>query len=149
NDPRGYALKANALAYSDPTNALIYALQGEELNREYAPVYSAMAIANTNIYRYSQAIQAGERAIELDPNDPNTHRAYSVPLLYTDRTEEVIEQLELATSINPNLPGPWFELAAQFKSPRVNNPRRALAIYNFMVQNLNMSTDDLAKAYLR
>jgi tetratricopeptide (TPR) repeat protein len=31
----------------------------------------------------------------------------------------------------------------------VNNPRRALAIYNFMVQNLSMSTNDLAKSYLR
>lgn len=148
-DVRGYALKANALAYSDPTNALIYALQGEEIDRNFAPVYSAMAIANTNIYRYSQAIQAGERAIALGPDDANTHRAYSVPLLLTGRTEEVIEQLELATSINPNLPGPWFELAAQYKSPRVNQPRRALAIYNFMVGSLTMSADDMAKAYLR
>lgn len=148
-DVRGYALKANALAYSDPTNAIIYALQGEELDDAFAPVYSALAIANTMIYRYSQALIAGERAIELGPDDANTHRAYSVPLLYTGRTEEVIEQLEQATSINPNLPGPWFELAGQYKSLRVNNPRRALAIYDFMVNNLTMSDDDLAKTYLR
>jgi tetratricopeptide (TPR) repeat protein len=64
-----------------------------------------MAIANSNIYRYSQAIQAGERAIELAPDDANSHRAYSVPLLMTDRIEEMLEQLEMATSINPNLPG--------------------------------------------
>jgi tetratricopeptide (TPR) repeat protein len=41
NDVRGYALKANALAYSDPTNALIFALQGQEIDRNFAPVYSA------------------------------------------------------------------------------------------------------------
>lgn len=149
NDVRGYALKANALAYSDPTNSLIYALQGQEIDQNFAPIYSALAIANTMIYRYTAALQAGERAVELAPDDPGTHRAYAVPLLMVGRTEEVIEQLELATSINPNLPGPWFELAAQYKSPRVNNPRRALAIYNFMVNNLTMSIDDTAKAYLR
>lgn len=148
-DVRGYALKANALAYSDPTNALIFALQGQELDRNFAPVYSALAVANTNIFRYSAALEAGETAITLDPNDANGHRAYAVPLLLTGRTEEVIEQLEMATSINPNLPGPWFELAGQYKSPRINNPRRALAIYDFMVTSLTMSVDDTAKAYLR
>ena len=148
-DVRGYALKANALAYTDPTNALIYALQGQEIDRNFAALYSAMAIANTQIYRYTQAIESGERAIELAPDDANTHRAYAFPLLLTGRIEEVIEQLEEATSLNPNLPNPWFELAAYYKHPLVNNPRRALAIYEFMATNLIMSVDDTAKLYLR
>lgn len=148
-DVRGYALKANALAHTDPTNALIYALQGQEIDPNFAPVYSAMAIANTNIYRYTQALSAGERAIELAPDDANTHRAYSFPLLLTGRIEDVIQQLEIATSLNPNLPNPWFELAAYYKHPLVNNPRRALAIYEYMSSNLIMSADDTAKLYLR
>lgn len=148
-DVRGYALKANALAHTDPTNALIYALQGQEIDPNFAAVYSAMAIANTRIYRYTQALQSGERAVELAPDDANTYRAYSFPLLYTGRIEEVIEQLEFATSLNPNLPNPWFELAAYYKHPLVNNPRRSLAIYEFMASNLIMSVDDTAKLYLR
>lgn len=148
-DVRGYALKANALAYDDPTNALIYALQGQELDRDFAAVYSAMAIANTQIYRYTQALENGERAIELAPDDANAYRAYSVPLLLLGQVEEVIEQLETATSLNPNLPNPWFELAATHKHPLVNNPRRALAIYEYMSSNLTMSVDDTAKLYLR
>lgn len=148
-DVRGYALKANALAHTDPTNALIYALQGQEIDQNFAPVYSAMAVANTYLYRYTQAIGYGERAIELAPEDANTHRAYSFPLLLTGRIEEVIEQLEIATSLNPNLPNPWFELAAYYKHPLVANPRRSLAIYEFMSSNLIMSPDDTAKLYLR
>jgi tetratricopeptide (TPR) repeat protein len=148
-DVRGYALKANALAHSDPTNALIFALQGQEIDRNFSPVYSAMAVANTNIYRYTQALMAGETAIELDPADPNAYRAYSFPLVGVGQFEAVIEQLEMATSLNPNLPNPWFELAAYYKHPLVNNPRRALAIYEYMAQNLTMSVDDTAKLYLR
>lgn len=148
-DVRGYALKANALAYRDPTNALIYALQGQEIDPNFAAVYSAMAIANTQIFRYTQALESGERAVELAPDDANTHRAYAFPLLYTGRIEEVIEQLEVATSLNPNLPNPWFELAAYYKHPLVNNPRRSLAIYEYMSSNLTMSVDDTAKLYLR
>ncbi|MBK9124119.1 MAG: tetratricopeptide repeat protein [Chloroflexi bacterium] len=148
NDVRGYALKANALAYSDPTNAIIFALQGQELDPNFAPLYAALSVANTYIFRFSQALAAGERAIELDPSDANSYRAYSTPLIFVGRSEEAIEALETATQINPNLPGAWFELAFEYKN-RANNPRRAIAIYQFMVENLEMSAADTAKAYLR
>ncbi|NOG52163.1 MAG: hypothetical protein HND48_24045 [Chloroflexi bacterium] len=128
---RGYALKASALAYSDPTNAIIFALQGQEVDPNFAPLYAALSVANTYIYRYSQALAAGERAIELDPTDANNYRAYSTPLIYVGRSEEAIEALETATQINPNLPGAWFGFGVRVQEPwRKSAPRhRHLSIH--------------------
>lgn len=148
NDVRGYALKANAIAYSDPTTAIIVALQGEELNANFAPLYAAQAIANTQIYRYSQALATGRRAIELDPLDPTVYRAYSWPLIFVGQSVEAIENLETAISLNPNLPGPYFQLAFEYKS-RLDNPKMAIAIYQKILSDLNPSLTDAAKANLR
>lgn len=148
NDVRGYALKANAIAYSDPTNSIIFALQGEEINPNFAPLHAAQAIANTQIFRFSQALQKGELAIELDPMDATAYRAYSWPLIFVGRSGEAIEMLETAISINPRLPGPYFQLAFEYKS-RLNQPRMAIAIYQRILNELNPSPSDAAKANLR
>jgi tetratricopeptide (TPR) repeat protein len=148
NDVRGYALKANSIAYSDPTTAIIFALQGEELDPDYAPLYAAQAIANTQIFRFSQALASGERAIELNPNDPIGYRAYAWPLIFVGRSSEAVEMLEQAIAINPNLPGPYFQLAFEYKS-RLSQPAMAIAIYQTILSNLNPSPSDAAKANLR
>lgn len=148
NDVRGYALKANSIAYSDPTNAIIFALQGEEIDPNFAPLYAAQAIANTQVFRFSQALAAGEKAIALDPRDANNYRAYSWPLIFVGRSDEAIEMLEQAIAINPNLPGPYFQLAFEYKS-RANQPARAIAIYQTILSQLNPSPSDAAKANLR
>lgn len=148
NDVRGYALKANAIAYSDPTTAIIVALQGEDLNPNFAPLHAAQAIANTQIYRYSQALASGRKAIELDPLDPTVYRAYSWPLIFVGQSVEAIENLEMAISLNPNLPGPYFQLAFEYKS-RLGLPKMAIAIYQRILTDLNPSVTDAAKANLR
>lgn len=148
NDPRGYAMKANALAWSDPGNAIPLAIQARNLDPNFAPAYSALAIAYNNVNRYELALENGERAIQLDPNDPNTYRAYAWPLIYLGQSAVAVEQLETAVSINPNLTGPYFQLAFEYKS-RLNQSDMAVAIYEHILTMPNVSTDDAAKANLR
>lgn len=148
NDVRGYALRANALKWSEPDLAIQDSLRAQELDPNFAPIYAAQAVAYTNIQRYTQALEAGERAITLDPMDADAYRAYSWPLILVGRSAEAIEMLEQAVAINPNLPGPYFQLAFEYKN-RANDPAMAVAIYQHIIDNMNPSTADEAKAYLR
>jgi tetratricopeptide (TPR) repeat protein len=149
NDVRGYALKANALAWSDPGNAVPIAKQGRELNPNFSPIYSAMAIAYNNLSFYNLAIEYGQQAIALDPNNPDTYRAYAWPLIYTAQYDLAIENLTKAVELNPNLTGPYFQLAFEYKAEtRANNPEMAVAIYEHII-SMTPSAEDAAKANLR
>ena len=143
DDVRGYALKARALMWSDPGNAIPVAVSGLDKDPEFAPLYAALAVAYNNIQRYDDALQRGSRAIELDPLDSFAYRAYSVPLIFTGRNSQAIEALEQAVSINPNLPGPYFELAAQYRA--IDYQEMAVGIYRRVLD----FEPDSAKAYLR
>ena len=143
DDVRGYALKARALMWSDPGTAIPIAVSGLEIDPGFAPLHAALAIAYTRIGRYAEGLQRGIRAIELDPLDSFAHRAYSIPLIYTGRSSQAIEQLEAAVAINPNLTGPYFELAAQYRA--INVPEMAVGVY----QRILSMDDGNAKAYLR
>ncbi|MBZ0288265.1 MAG: tetratricopeptide repeat protein [Anaerolineae bacterium] len=114
-DVRGYALKAKALIWSgDSASAIPIALQGREIDPQFAPVYSALAVGYTNIGRYQQGLDNGEQAVELDPMDADAHRSYAISLIYVGLRDEALRQLEDAVNINPNLVGPYFELAGQY-----------------------------------
>lgn len=143
DDARGYALKARALMWSDPGTAIPIAVSGLEIDPGFAPLHAALAIAYTRIGRYAEGLQRGIRATELDPLDSFAHRAYSIPLIYTGRNSQAIEQLEAAVAINPNLTGPYFELAAQYRA--IDIPEMAVGVYQHI---LSMDADN-AKAYLR
>ncbi|MGB1287140.1 MAG: tetratricopeptide repeat protein [Aggregatilineales bacterium] len=143
DDPRGYALKANTLVWSDPAEAIPIAITGRELGVQFAPLEAALAVAYNNIGRYQQAIQHGDLAIRIDPMDPNARRSYSYPLIFTGRYNEAIEQLETAISINPNLTAPYFELASLYR--RINNPEMSVALYNRVLE----FEPSNARAYLR
>ena len=143
DDERAYALKARALMWSDPASAIPLAITGLELNQEFAPLHAVLAVAYTNIGRYADGYQRGLRATELDPLDSFSHRAFSRPLIYTGRNQQAIDELEMAVALNPNLTGPYFELAAQYK----------LTLYYEMAVGIYQRVLDLepdsAKAYLR
>jgi tetratricopeptide (TPR) repeat protein len=143
NDPRGYALAANSLVWSDPTSAIPYAITGIELGQPYAPLNGALAIAYTNIGRYQEALQRGDLAIRQDPMDASVRRAYSFPLIFSGRWNEAAEQLEQAIAINPNLSAPYFELASLYR--RLNNEEMAIAIFDRLIE----IDPTNAKAYLR
>lgn len=145
NDARGYAIKARALMWSDPGTAIPAAVSGLEIDPNFAPLHAALAVAYTNIGRYAEGLQRGIKAVELDPMDAFAHRAYSIPLIYTGRNSVAIEQLEEAVAINPNLTAPYFELAAQYRTPAVNFPEMAVGVYRRVLE----IDPDNAKAYLR
>jgi tetratricopeptide (TPR) repeat protein len=129
SDPRGYALKANALVWDDPAAAIPVAITGAELgDAPYAPLDAALAIAYTNIGRYAEALQRGDRAVRVDPQNASARRAYSYPLIFTGNYTEAIRQLEQAIAINPNLTGPYFELASLYR--RLDQEEMAVSIYN-------------------
>ncbi len=142
-DPRGYALKARALMWSDPGSAIPVAVSGLEQDADFAPLHAALAVAYTNIGRYAEGLQRGIRATELDPLNAFAHRAYSIPLIYTGRSNDAIAALEKAVAINPNLTAPYFELAAQHRA--TGYQEMAVGIYRRILE----LEPDNAKAYLR
>lgn len=142
-DARGYALQARALMWSDPGAAIPLAVSGLERDPEFAPLHAALAIAYTNIGRYSEGYQRGLLATQLDSLDAFSHRAFAIPLIYTDRRNEAIAALEKAVAINPNLTAPYFELALQYRQQ--DYQEMAVGIYRRILE-LEPSS---AKAYLR
>ncbi|MCU0498673.1 MAG: tetratricopeptide repeat protein [Anaerolineae bacterium] len=147
NDVRAYALKANSLVWSDPGNAIPIAIQGRNLDPNFAPIHAAMAIAYNNMGRYDLALESGYRAIQLDPTDPDTYRAYAWPLIWTGQWQLAIQQLETAISLAPNLTSIYFQLAFEYNQ-RADNPAMAIAIYEHILE-MNPSPADAAKANLR
>ena len=143
SDPRGYALKARALMWSDPGAAIPVAVSGLEHGPEFAPLHAALAIAYTNIGRYSEGLQRGIRATEIDPLDAFSHRALAIPLIYTGRRNEAIAALESAVAINPNLTAPYFELALQYRQQDFQE--MAVGIYRRILELEPQN----AKAFLR
>ena len=142
-DARGYALKARALMWSDPGEAIPVAVSGLEHDPDFAPLHGALAIAYTNIGRYEEGLQRGIRATALDPLDSFAHRALAIPLIYTGRRSEAIQALESAVAINPNLTAPYFELALQYRQQ--NYQEMAVGIYRRILE----LEPENAKAYLR
>lgn len=145
DDPRGYALKASSIAWQNPTEAIPAALEGREVDSNFAPLWGALALSYTRIGRYTEALRAGDFAIQLDPYDANVRRSYSYPLIFTGNYSEAIRQLEQAIAINPNVVGPYFELASLYRNPAINQPEVSVAIY-FEVLNIE---PDNPRAYLR
>jgi tetratricopeptide (TPR) repeat protein len=149
NDVRGYALKALALRWTSSAEAVQVALAGQKIDPNFAPLYAALTVAYTQIGRFNLALEAADRGLELDDKSPDVHRAIAYPLVLVGRAAEAIEHLEMVTMISPQLPGPWFELAAEYKSPRFNQNQYAIDLYEYMINTLDLNDEDLAKANLR
>ncbi|MFW5748357.1 MAG: tetratricopeptide repeat protein [Chloroflexota bacterium] len=144
-DPRGYALKARGLMWSDPPAAIQVAIQGTDTNPDFAPLYAAQGIAYTNLGRWQEGLRMGARAIELDPNNLFVQMSYQFPLIYRGDYRRAIEAVETAIALNPNLPGLYFYLARLYSLPQVGEPEMAIATYERIIE---MDPDN-AKAYLR
>jgi tetratricopeptide (TPR) repeat protein len=146
-DVRGYALKAHALMWNNPDQAIQYAKQGQDLDENFAPLYSALAIAYNNLQFYDLALENGQKAIELAPEDADGYRAYAWPLLYRGESALAITYLEDAVALAPNLTNTYFQLAFEYKS-RAGQPLKALGVYESLLQR-DLSAEDRAKANLR
>lgn len=145
DDPRGYALKAMSIAWQNPTEAIPVAVEGREVDNNFAPLWGALALSYTRIGRYTEALRAGDFAVQLNPADANVRRSYSYPLIFTGNYSEAIRQLEQAIAINPNVVGPYFELASLYRNPAINQSEVSVAIY-FEILNIEPNS---AQAYLR
>jgi tetratricopeptide (TPR) repeat protein len=143
-DPRGYALKARGLVWEgDSAAAIPIAVTGLEIDSNYAPLYAARARAYTNIGRWQQAIVDGQRAVDIDPMNPDAHRSFAYSLIWVGERERAIEQLEQAISINPNFTPPYFELALNYLA--MDRDSMAIATYERI---LSMEPRN-ERAYLR
>lgn len=155
NDPRGYALKSRALVLSgQPEEGVTVAQVGIGIDRGFAPLYAALSSAYLAIDRYDVAIENAERAIELDPNDPYSRRIYAYSLIWVGSTDEAVDQLEQAVGLNPNLAGPYFELARLYRSQADDsaNPTAQTELYALSIATyeriLSLQPEN-ARAYLR
>ncbi len=153
NDPRGYAIKARAMDLNgDSANAVPVGQAGLQVDRNFAPLYTALSGAYRSIDRYDVALQSAEHAIDLDASDPDAHRVYALALIWVGRRDEALDQLEQAVGLNPNLAPPYFELASMYRTMALQDPnggqdQYALAIATYE-QILAMQPNN-AKAYQR
>jgi tetratricopeptide (TPR) repeat protein len=153
NDPRGYVIKARAVDLNgDPANAVPIAQAGLQHDRNFAPLHTALSSAYRQIDRYDVALEAAERAIELDPLDPLARRVYALALIWVGRYSEALDQLEQAVALNPNLASPYFELASMYRTLAVRDPNGGADYYALAIatyeQVLALQPQN-AKAYLR
>lgn len=143
-DVRSYTLKAKALYWlNDSETAIPIALQGIELNPNFAPLLAVLSLTYTDIDRYQQGLKYGEDAVAADNMNADAHRAYAISLILIGERNAAIRELETAININPNLTAPYFELAGQFLA--ANRDDEAVATYETI---LTMDSRN-AKAMLR
>lgn len=114
-DPRGFALKSNALIYADrAAEALPVALAGLEADRRYAPLYANMGRAYVDLGNLPAAIENTEEAVALAPEDSDVRRSYAYALSAVAEHEAAISELTLAVMLDPgNIPA-QMELAYQY-----------------------------------
>jgi adenylate cyclase len=65
--------------------------------------YAHCILGLVHLFRreYDEARSEAERAIDLNPNDPDAHRKYGLFLATTGKAEAAIEQINLAKRLNP------------------------------------------------
>jgi tetratricopeptide (TPR) repeat protein len=138
----------------DAAGAIPVGQAGLMVDRSFAPLYAAVSDAYRRIDRYDVAIQNAERAVELDPLDPNSRRIYSYALTWVGQFDEAIDQLEQAIALNPNLAGPYFELAGlyRYQAQQAQDTQFALERYADSValyEQILAIQPENARAYLR
>ncbi|MCC6802376.1 MAG: tetratricopeptide repeat protein [Anaerolineae bacterium] len=153
NDPRGYAIKSRAMDLNgDSANAVPVGQAGLQIDRNFAPLHTALSAAYLSIDRYDVSLSEAETAIELDPNDAAAHRVYALALVWLGRNDEALDQFEQAVGLNPNLAPPYFELASMYRRLANLNPNASIEYYELAVATyervLAMQPNN-AKAYQR
>jgi tetratricopeptide (TPR) repeat protein len=130
SDPRGYELKSRAQMLADNSSAAIsVALAGLDLNRGYeGPLLAVLSRAYTFNGNYADGVDAGQRAVEADPNSVDARLAYANALNFFDLRDEALNQLETALQINPNHIQALFDLAFQYLAR--NQDQEAIDLYD-------------------
>jgi tetratricopeptide (TPR) repeat protein len=128
---------------ADPANALAQAYLAEILMDQYIGLGAG---------DYRDAIAAAQRAVELDPNIVETHRAMGYVLESTGNYADALEEYQRALTINPNL---WIlHLATGNMYLNQDSPDLDLAIQGYLNASAFDPTNPLplqliAQAYSR
>ncbi len=91
--------------------------------------YRNLGLAEAWMRRHDQAITSFREAIELNPNDADTHAYFANVLVFSGRPDEALNELETAKRLNPRYPN-WylqFEGRAYFVQHRYQDAEIAFA----------------------
>jgi len=109
------------------------AIRALELDSTLAEPYAMLGWIHTHTWEWAEAEAAFERAIALDPNDPDTYQDYSVYLDNRGRFDEALEVCLFAKELDPlsprvayNVAGSYLHLA-QFE-PAIQEARAMIAL---------------------
>jgi len=128
-DARGFALKATALTWQgQPSVAIPIALSGLESNPRFTPLYTALTRAYVDTQRWADGLEAGERGLSINADDPDLTRAYAYALQSVGSYNDASEYLRRAMQLRPTYLPVHFELAGLYLAR--DDDESAIDIYN-------------------
>ncbi|MGB1287695.1 MAG: tetratricopeptide repeat protein, partial [Aggregatilineales bacterium] len=131
-DVRGLTLQTRSMVWmGDSTAAIPIGLTGLQRDPSFGALYAALSRAYVNTQQWREGLDAGERAIDLAPDDMHTYWAYAYALRSVAAYEESIFALERTTELNPGFTPPYMELAFLYLS--LDRDQEAIEIYNRVV----------------
>lgn len=129
NDPRGYALRARGLVWTDNSGlAVTVAQAGIDIADDFAPLYAALSRAYIGEDELRSGQEMGLQAIEYGESDVRSYWAYASALAFSGAREEAIIEYERTISVNPAFLPPYFELANLYLA--ANRDQEAIDTYN-------------------
>jgi len=103
------------------------------LDPSLGSAYQALAVIDARFWRYSEAEEAFERAVELSPNDPTSVSTFGFfRLVELGQQEEGIRMVRHGVALDPNLAFGYWNLGASFFVMR--NPDEAVAAFREAVR---------------
>ena len=130
------------LSSSDAFRALQILEKGARVDPDDSRIQMHLAEVYQSVGRMSDAIQAGQRGIELAPGEPYTRSEYILALIYSGEFSKAKAEIAEAQRKWPNDPAiEWADFALQF---RYGDPRAALQMLPRVV-----SSSDAAMAPYR
>jgi tetratricopeptide (TPR) repeat protein len=128
NDPRGYSLRARALAWSGNYSLAISVAQaGIDIDPTFAPLHEALSRAYVGDGQLRLGQEEGVLAVEYGASDVRSYWAYASSLASSGAREEAIAEYERTISVNPSFLPPYFELANNYLA--VNRDQEAIDTY--------------------
>jgi tetratricopeptide (TPR) repeat protein len=119
NNSMAYATKASALdylgKYDDATQAVIKAIELDPNNAAAYAYYTEILLDQGNYEDIQTAIDLSQKAVALDPNSLETHRARGYVLFNTGNFAEAISEYQAAIAINDKLWDLHYSLGAVYK----------------------------------
>ena len=78
-----------------------------EINRKKSIIWSSKGVALGNLKRHAEALEACEKAIDLDPKNAGAWSSKGVALNNLERHAEALEAFEKAIDLDPKNAGAW------------------------------------------